>query len=199
MEVSKEALRLAISSFATPRSGVFEERFTEKESARLAGIWNGNARVYVQVKDVVPEFVEVGKWKIRIWHHTQIRKCFSCGDISHKKANCPSEQSSLKSNDKKDESQEETLTVEDDIETTSPNETSMNPSISHAKKLPEAKKQEICNGGPNESNIEKENVLEKPGKAMENAPIPSGPKSSKPRPTKEHTMALRANPTHQKI
>lgn len=88
-DVQKEELKSAISSFATPYSTVEPERFSERENPRMVGIWNGNARVYVQIIAPVPEFIEVNTWKIRIWHHAQIRKCYKCGLTTHLKANCP--------------------------------------------------------------------------------------------------------------
>lgn len=73
---------------ATPCSAVFEERFTEADNSRLAGIWNGNARLFVQVSGPVPEFVEIDSRRIKIWHPDQVRKCFICGSLSHLKNSC---------------------------------------------------------------------------------------------------------------
>lgn len=88
-ELEKEDLIKALSSFATPLSGLMIEKFGKESDPRFAGIGSGHMRIRVRVIGESPSFIEVQKWRTKIWHKDQIKKCFHCGSISHLKASCP--------------------------------------------------------------------------------------------------------------
>lgn len=87
-EVSKQELLNSIESFAIPTSNVEEEVFVGSYDARFKGIGSGNYRVAVDVMGEIPEFVEIGSWRVRINHPAQIRRCFYCGEAGHLKIEC---------------------------------------------------------------------------------------------------------------
>lgn len=77
----------AISPFAVPKSDIIEDVFGK--DSPLWGLGTGNVRVPIQVNGEIPEFIQIRKWKIRISHPSQIKKCYLCNETDHIKAFCP--------------------------------------------------------------------------------------------------------------
>lgn len=89
-EVESQQLVESISSFAKPLSDLSEEVFGNGQDAWLSGIPNGNMQILVEAIEPVPDFVCVGRRKIRIIHKDQIKRCFLCGSDSHLRDDCVS-------------------------------------------------------------------------------------------------------------
>lgn len=89
--VSLTDLEQATSTFALLKSTISEETFEDRHDPRLSGLPNGNKRALIQPIDTIPNFLEVGPWKIRITHREQTRRCYTCQKDGHYRSECPLE------------------------------------------------------------------------------------------------------------
>lgn len=85
-EVSDNDLSTVLGNFGKV-GRVIREKFPA--GLGLDHLFTGVRGVYVDVEEDIPAALEIGKWKVRVFHEGLKDRCFSCNKEGHRKHSCP--------------------------------------------------------------------------------------------------------------
>lgn len=61
---------------------------SDADSGQYMGIWNGNYRLRMVLKQPIPNTITVSQAKFEVYYQGQERTCWKCGEVSHSKKDC---------------------------------------------------------------------------------------------------------------